>query len=481
MYKYLKYIVLAAISIVLINCSEDPVVIADTGTITGIIVTDGTNEPIQNVRISTNPSTSTIFTDENGEFVLEDIPVDQYSVQAELEGFLTGFEAANVSGGATINVIIDLRDDNSDNRSPLIPTLINPLDEAVNIPLDVELMWTSSDPDEDEITYSVEIRNDLDEELLRFTELTDTILQVPNLRFDVRYFWQVSVTDSIIDTPVLSEIGTFTTESTPNNRLIFVRNINGNNVIFSSDGDGNEIQLTSESNNSFRPRRNLIANRIAFLSNNGGQTHIFTMEPDGQNIEQITSSVQVNGFNLEQIDFTWTADGSRLLYPNFDRLFSINANGSGLQQIYQTTDGSFISEVTISADESRIVLKTNNAEGYNISIFSIDDMGSIINQSILYWYDVSGFESTDFRQLDSRIFIYEVTTGVSLDISDQKEDGTNDLDCRFTPNEAEVILTNTSNDGLSQRDILIIDTNPSNTNAGGRDVVIGNAEMPDFE
>jgi len=500
MYKYLKYIFLATISIILINCSEDPVVISDTGTITGIVVTDGVNQPVENVRISTNPSTSTVFTDENGEFILENVPVDQYSVQAELEGFLTGFEAANVSGGTSVNVVIDLRDDDSDNRSPLVPTLINPIDGAIDVPLDIELAWSSNDPDEDEITYSVEIRNDLDEELLRFTELTDTILQVPNLRFDVRYFWQVSATDSIIDSPVLSQVGTFTTESTPNNRFVFVRNINGNNVIFSSDENGNEVQLTSESNNSFRPRRSLTANRIAFLSNNGGQTHIFTMEPDGQNIEQVTSAVQVNGFNLEEIDFIWTSDGSRLLYSNFDRLYSINANGSGLEQIYQTTDGSFISEVAISADESRIVLKTNNSVGYNISIFSIDNTGTIIdnvlsgvlgaaggldisidNQSILYWYDVSGFESTDFRQLDSRIFIYEVATGISIDISDQKDNGTNDFDCRFTPNEAEVILTNTSNDGLSQRNILIIDVNPLSTNTGGRDNLIENAEMPDFE
>lgn len=497
MYKYYKYISLIALSLI-VSCSEDPIENLDTGILTGIVVSEGNNTPVENVRISTNPPTSTVFTDENGEFVIEDVAIDQYSVQAELEGFLTGFEGATVTAGSTTNVVIDLRTDDSDNRPPTAPLLITPSDNDTDIPLEVELVWSSSDPDDDEISYSVELRNNIDNEIIAFTELTDTTQVVSNLRFGLRYFWQVTASDNINE-PVLSEISSFETILSPNNRFLFVREENGNNIIFSSDEEGNELQLTEATSNSFRPRRNNTANRVAFLSNSGAQTHIFTMNLDGSNVEQVTSAVPVNGFNLDELDFSWTANGDRLVYSNFDRLYSINVNGTGLQQIYQTTDGSFITEAVISADESLIVLKTNDVNGYNVSIFTIDSSGTIINNvfsgmpgaaggldisvnnaKIVYWYDVSGFESPNYRQLDSRIFLYEIASDSAIEISDDKVVGTNDFDCKFSPNEAEVIITNTSNDGLSQRNVLLIDTDNSTVNSN-RTLLFSNAEMPDFE
>lgn len=497
MHKYLKYIYTTVIVAIFLGCGEDPVEIITTGTLTGIVVTDGTNLPIENARVSTNPSTSTVFTDENGEFIIENIAEDQYSVQAELDGFITGFEGANVTGGSTINVVIDLRPDNSDNRPPTTPVLFTPTDGQIDVPIETEFVWTSSDPDEDEITYGIEIRNDFDDEIIVFESLTDTMQVVSNLRFGLQYFWQVSASDGINEEPTLSPISSFETVAIPPNRIVFVREMGNNNVIFSGDEEGeNELQLTPSTMNSFRPRRNNAASRIAFLSNNGAETHIFTISPNGDNLQQITSAVPVNGFNLDEIDFVWTEDGGQLLYSNFDRLYSINSDGTDLRQIYQTTDGSFITEVAISADESTIVLKTNDVNGYNVSIFSIDNSGNIIdtvlsglpgaaggldisvdNQEILYWYDVSGFESPDFRQLDSRVFVFDTNTSTTIDLSEEKVSGTNDFDCRFVPNEASVIITNTSNDGISQRDVIII----TRDNLANRGVIFSNAEMPDFE
>ena len=361
------------------------------------------------------------------------------------------------------------------------------------------MIWTGSDPDEDDITYTIELQNDFDEEVLTFSTVNDTVVDITGLRFGLKYFWQVGAKDDINQDLILSEIGVFETIDAPDNRHVFVRNIDGNNVIFSVDTEGNELQLTSASVNSFRPRQNSSANRIAFLSNSNSETHIFTMDKDGSNIQQITAQVAVQGFNLNEIDFKWTQNGARLLYPNFNRLYSINLDGTGLQEVYQTTDGSFITEVTISTDESLTALKTNNVNGYNISIFTIDASGvmidnilsgvngaaggldiSVNNQSVLYWYDVSGFESANYRQLDSRIFLYNRATSLVVNLSDDKQAGTNDYDCRFSPNEAQVIFTNTSNDGVSQQNILMTGTNPNDVGFE-RLVFVENAQMPDFE
>lgn len=500
MVKYIKYITLPILALLLFACSEDRIDGSAKGTLTGIVVVNGTNEPLENVKISTNPSSSTVFTDSEGNFVIEDIAAEQYSVQAELEGFLPAFEAADITGGSTVNVVFELDIETANNRPPNTPVLVTPTNNATDVELQTQLNWIGSDPDEDDITYSIEIRNNFDDELLSFSTENDTFIDVSGLRFGLKYFWQVGAKDPINEEEIQSEVGVFETLSSPNNRVVFVRSINGNNVIFSSDEQGeNELQLTDETVNSFRPRRNIAANRIAFLSNTGSGTHIFTMDLDGSNKTQVTAQVQVNGFDLNEIDYAWNQSGSTLYYPNFNRLYTINIDGTGLQQIYQTADASFITEVSVSADESLIALKTNDVSGYNVAIFTINNAGivldvilsgvqgaaggidiSVDNQSVLYWYDVSGFQSPNYRQLDSRVFIYNRPTQVTEDLSDNKVAGTNDFDCRFTPNEAEVILTNTSNDGISIKNLFIIDIN-SNSNTVSRNLFIQNAEMPDFE
>ncbi len=494
-----NYLLLAFLSIVTLTCSEDPVESIAKGTLTGTVVEDGTNIPLENVKISTNPNSSTVFTNAEGNFMLEEILVGQYSVQAELDGYLAAFESAEILRESTTNVIFEMQIETANNLPPVTPVLISPSDNANDVSLETELVWSGSDPEGDDITYTIELRNDLDDELLTFETLNDTTLVVSNLRFGLKYFWQVGAKDDVNEDMVLSQISSFETIDSPDNRFVFVRRIDGNNVIFSSDESGNEVQLTESTANSFRPRRNVAANRIAYLSNNGAETHIFTMNLDGSNKQQITSAVAVNGFNLDEIDFSWTEDGGQLYYSNFDQLFSINADGTDLQLVYKTVDGKFITEVVISADESFIALKTNTVNGYEVSIFTIDPSGVVIdevlnnvqgaaggldisvdNSKILYWYDVSEFQIDNYRQLDSRVFIYERASSTAFDISDEKLNGTNDYDCRFSPNEAQVILTNTSNDGISQKNIVLVAINDDNT-SGERLEIIQNGEMSDYE
>ena len=54
--------------------------------------------------------------------------------------------------------------------------------------------------------------------------------------------------------------------------------------------------------------------------------------------------------------------------------------------------------------------------------------------------------------------------------------GTVDIDPMFSPNSAEIIFTNTSNDLISQKDIYTI-----NLNDNRRELVISNAEMVNYQ
>jgi len=171
-------------------------------------------------------------------------------------------------------------------------------------------------------------------------------------------------------------------------------------------------------------------------------------------------------------------------------------DGSGLTLVYQTANGHLISEIDKNDTTNVIALKTNNLDGYEVEIFTIDTAGTLletvltgivgaagsINLSVdgttlLFAQDISGFESSDYRQLDSHLFIYTFSDGTSLDISEEKPAGTNDLDARFAPNEAAVIFVNTSNDGISQNNIQTM----SIIDISDRIDLILDASMADWE
>lgn len=492
----LKYISFLLFLIVFISCSEDKITLTGKGTITGKAVTAGDYEPMENVKISTNPTTSVVFTDADGNFEIPDVPINDYSVQAEKEGYLSQFEGISVADESVINVIFEMEIETANNRPPDAPVLALPENNSTDLEIEVELHWSGFDEDGDDLLYSIEILNDENSEVLEFTNIADTTYTVTGLQYGVKYFWQVAASDDINE-PTYSETFTFETSEYPNNRFFYVRKISGNNVIFSSDEDGNEIQLTSSTANSWRPRKAENISKIAFLRTNGGQTHIYTMNLDGSDVQQVTSSVPVNGFNLEEMDIAWRANDNRILYSNFDKLYQIAPTGAALQQLYQTADGSFITEVDWNEQTSEIALKTNDNSGYNISIYTINLSGvvqttvldgvtgaaggldfSFDGTKLLYTYDLSGNENNQYRQLDTNIFVYDFNTDTTFNVSENsKPAGTNDLDARFSPNEAEVIFVNTSNDGVSQKDIYKtnIDSVPI------RDLLFEDVSMPDWK
>lgn len=492
--KYIKFI--AVLLILLVSCNEDRISENDFGSITGKVVVQGTNTPLENVRISTSPVTSTVFTDVNGKFKIENVPIGEYSVGARLDGYLALFQPASIVTDAPVNVIFELEVSTANNRPPSTPVLIAPTENQVLESVEATFVWSSIDPEKDPLTFELELRNDQNEEVLRFADLNDTIFRYSELMLGTQYFWQVSSADEY-NPPVLSAVGTFRVKNAPvENRFLFVRNINGNNVIFSADEEGNEFQLTSENTNSYRPRRNVAANRIAYLQTTGAQVDIYTMKRDGTDKVKVTSTSRPKGFDLNQINIAWPSGSSRIYFPSLDKLYRINSNGQGLELIYQTPDGSLISEVAVSENTNLIVLKTNNLDGYNISIYTINFNGDLIdtlitgmpgassglslsvtNQKIIYSYDVSGFESSDYRRLDSRIFMFNIADGTTTDISNEKPNGTNDLDPLFAPNEAFVIYTNTSNDGISQKNVYKLEIGEDDT----RTLLYENAFMPDWE
>lgn len=485
------------------SCSEDTVALTQKGSVKGKVIKKGTNEPIPNVKITTSPSTETVISGADGTFIIENIPIGDYSVKAELTGYVATFEGINIKkSDQVVSVLFELSDDNSLNSPPSTPTLLSPTDASVNQPTSVTLTWNAIDPDKkDSLTYRLLVKTSINTNVLEVKDIKEKNYNLTNLVFGASYFWQVGVSDGI-NKEVLSPVFSFKVSANPNNRFHFARKMNGNYYIISSNDQGQSFQFTDPSVNSFRPRLNNNANLIAFLRTVDGNNQIFTANRDGSNVKQVTT-YPVTGFNMKELDYSWNPSGSQFIYPSFDKLYKINKDGSGLTLVYQTPDGSFISECEWSYDSSKIAIKTNNVLGYGVKIQIIDMVGSVMKtilsgvtggagglnfsidgNSLLYTRDFSGYEDSSYRQLDSRIFLINLTTNVIQDISalSQKPAGTNDLDPRFAPNDADIIFTNTSNDQISPSNIVKVTLNFSNNNSStNRTVLFSNAEMADWE
>lgn len=484
-----------------IGCREELVDVPVYGAITGKVVEKSNGKPIKGVRISTAPTTSTVYTDEGGNFSISQVPLADYSLKAELSGYLTTFQPVNlVSEGQTVNMSIELATDNFGNQPPTAPQLLLPADQSVDLPNNVTFSWNATDPEKDSLTYDLILKNSANSNVQEFTGLTSKSHTVNNLIYGVTYFWQVTAHDGL-NPKVYSPVFQFKVVNIPTNRFLYTRKQNGNYYIVSSDENGNNLfQITGSSQVSFRPRFNNVANKIAYIKNVGGNNQIFVSNKDGSSSTQITT-VPISGFKNEELDFSWHSNGSQIIYPNFDKLYRINSDGTGLTLLYQTTDGSLITECDWSTDGNKIALKTNNTNGYGIKIFVINMQGiimdtvlsnvqgaagglnfSIQGHQLLYTHDVSGYQNNqNYRPLDSRIFLFSFASGTATDLSaaSQKPGGMNDLDPRFSPNDSEILFVNTSNDNISPRNIVKIAQNSSGSYT--RTTMFTNGEMPDWE
>ena len=503
--KIIPYVIIGLLMFVG-ACSEDPIDENAFGTLTGKVVTKGDNLPLPNVKISTTPISTTIFTDAEGKFVFEEIETGEYSVQAEQDDFITGFEGAEVFADKSSNVVFELDSLQSSNLSPLTPLLIFPENGAENIGTEVELQWNSSDNDDDEILYTLELRNGETDEIQTYKDLRDTLLLVENLPIGKNFIWQVSADDGI-GNEVESALSSFATRDGASNRVFYTRNVDGNNVVFSGgDPNGesgqneNELQLTGNDKNSYHPIKNNTVGKIAFLRSIGGETQIFTMNIDGTELTQVTRTVPVAGFRHSELEFTWYDNGSKLYYPNFNKLYSINQDGSGGQLVYQAADTVLISEVAVNPTNDLVALKTNNSSGYSARILVADLVSgteqvvienqpgalggldfSIDGNRVLYTRDSTGIENVEYRQLDSRIYEYDLSALTTTEVDTRIVPGTNDLDPKYSPDDGSIIFVRTSNDGISERSIYRTLPDDQSTGEAQIELLFIDAFMPNWE
>jgi len=498
-----KYLLLLLILIGITSCKENTVEPVLYGSISGVIYGPDSKTMISGASVSTTPATSAIVTGTDGRFTIENVPTGNYSISVSKTGYNSTTVSVAVANSQTAQAVIVLSQGSS--FTPGIPVNPSPMDQANNQPISLTLSWhntVNAGFSTDTTHFDVFLSESGSANKTKIaSNITDTSATVSKLKFNTTYFWQVTAKGS--DTlKANSDIWSFTTMPVPDNAFIFARISNSNYQVFSSDsGDVNLGQLTNDNYRNWWPRFSPLHNKIAFTSTSAIDPQIFTINKDGSGLFQVTT-VSVTGYGNNGIGFCWAPNGYNILYSHNDKLYRIGSDGSGLTLIATAPSGRNFRECGYSSDGNKIVVLTVGSNVYDSEIYTLNSDGSnmtllvansagatgspsfsIDGSKILYTHDVSGYQGNDGRMLDSHIFEITIANSSVVDLSivnqsnqNNKQNGTNDLNPRYSANGGNIIFENGSNVLNSTQDIWVMGANGNN-----RTKIISNGIMPDWK
>ncbi|MEA3478845.1 MAG: hypothetical protein U9R60_11740, partial [Bacteroidota bacterium] len=259
-----------------------------------------------------------------------------------------------------------------------------------------------------------------------------------------------------------------------------------------SDSAAPVIQLTEFPGSfAWNPQLNPDRDLIAFSSNYGVEPQIYHMKRDGSEIKKVTTLPNIS-YNNQGIGFCWSPDGEKILYANYDKIFRINRNGTGLVLVSTISAGKNFRNVDWNGHTNKIVAQVTTQQIFNSEFYIMDWDGTnaqlfledwpgrmdnprfyIDGSKVLFTWDESGYNSVDGRMLDSRIYTLTTDYADTTNLSEGKADGTNDLQARWSPDGAWIIFMNQSNTGLGPKNIWVMDNEGSR-----RRLIIEDAELP---
>ncbi len=478
------------------SCKEDTVQPELFGSIEGIVLDAEDNSPVVSAAVSTAPATTSLITNSEGKFSYTNISTGSYTISVSKTGYDKKSVTVSVKEDEITPVTI-LLDKSAPSEGPGKVTDPTPPNEATDQPIQLNLIWQP-----DTIFTGLIIKYDV----YLFTpfspmpeliagDLEDTTVYVENLIYDKTYYWQVNA--KLQDTLVTEgDIWGFSTRALPDYRFFYSSKRDGNYDIFYSDTSLSDIiKLTT--NRPYRdwwPRLSPNRRNIAFVSDENVSYQIYQMNRDGSDIRRVTT-IPIAGFHNNGIGFNWSPDGGKFIYAHYNQLYSVDENGANLTLIATAPAGRHFRECEWSYAGDKIITLTIGEMPYDSEIYTMDANGSNMNlvvdnlpgtisgptwsidgNSILYSYDVSGFESPDGRQLDSRIFFKSLIDTTLTDLSQEKLAGTNDTYPRYSPDGARIIFENTSNDGFNPKNVWIMESDGDN-----RLQLFQNAETPEWK
>lgn len=499
--KYFLYsIVLIAGLAGIWSCNEDTFVEPlQLTTVRGRVLYSVDQRPVRDAAVRLSPSGRQVSTDSLGNFRFDSVLAGKYTVQVSLSGYGTEVATIETTRDSSPLITIQITDDETQNRAPTAATLVAPLSNSTVQSTTATLRWRATDPNRDTLTYEVLLFQAGNPTSTRsFTGLTADSLVVSDLGYNATYLWQVITRDGF--NTVNSTIFSFRTGGFPDFPYVFARRVNGQLQVFGSNATGAAVQFTSSGSN-WRPIVSPNRQLIAYISNVDTDLQLYIINADGSNPRRVTT-VPIAGLSATDLSFSWSPDGTQLLYPSNNRLYAVRLDGTGLRTVSQAPPGRVFAGCDWTPQGNRIAYRTTSTSIYDneLNVLSVDanlsqtvlirrgsrignPVFSVSGSQLAFSADSSSFQNEQGRQLDARLYLLNLTTNILTDVSSlqtntnqnqtNKPAGTNDLEPRFSPTGSQLIFTNTENTGTGQRNVLTIDIDGRN-----RRTLFSQAEMP---
>ena len=100
-----------------IGCSKETISPETFGNIEGEILDSETSNGIPSVNITTTPATNSILTDNNGSFVISEVPTGTYTINADKKGYESNSVSVKVAEDKTASAQMYLDDESGNNSS----------------------------------------------------------------------------------------------------------------------------------------------------------------------------------------------------------------------------------------------------------------------------------------------------------------------------------------------------------------------------
>jgi len=476
--KFIYLIPLLSLFFFMNQCQEEPFNPKITGSIEGKVMDARNQEPLDNVTITTSPSTEVVLTDESGHYKIAEIDTGRYTVKAEKDGYQIKSLGINVKENTHSQVQFILeREDGNFASNIQFANDFSPINKAKTQPTELTLSWramSERSASADSLKYDVHMfaSQSLDEFLVK-KNLRDTFLHVESLQYNKVYYWQVMARTPDRDT-IRSNMLQFKTRDISSNSAFFVKKFDGNYEIMAYDFNNSVAnRITYNGYRDWAPRINAKTGKVAFVNDSEVKSFLYTMDKNGGNIRQITD-IAVDGYHNQGDAFAWDEDAGKIVFSHYKSLYEVNADGTDLNKIATAPEDRHFKDIALSPDNTQIVAMTIGQKIFNSEIYRMNRDGtnqevlieglpgrlgspsySIDGNSILYTYDVSDNQSR--RMLNSHIFRLELASMDTTDLSSNKSLGTNDLSPTYSPTGDKILFTNVPNDNSKPKEIWMMD------------------------
>lgn len=267
--------------------------------------------------------------------------------------------------------------------------------------------------------------------------------------------------------------------------LLFQARWEGNSEIYklNTDESDDPIRLTNNPADDREPRISPDGSKVAFVSNRTGSYQLFVLDLDDLSVRQITTA-GIGGGQQEGAT-AWSPDGTQLLYGYGRSLMIINTDGTNPHQIALAPIGrgvrypewspagnklAFIAEsptwgytadyYILNPDGTGLQVIVANRPGreYGAPRFSPD------GSRLAYAWDPSGHEETWGRLVDSRIYILDLASMTTTEVSTNKPPNSNDMMASWSPDGSRILVNNWASVPGDQapRNIHLMDANGGN-------------------